>query len=118
FLRALLALDEVVDGELDTGLIERRLPELAAPPVTAQALAVAALLHWDQVARSRPDDLWHRPTGWRLGESAPFVVRLDGHEASSPCTPGPSPSTAAAFRWPTTARRTRCGSGCPARTAS
>src|SRR5699024_5056932 len=43
FLRALLALDEVVDGELDTGLIERRLPELAAPPVTARTLAVAAL---------------------------------------------------------------------------
>lgn len=80
FLRALLALDEVVAGELDTGLIERRLPELAAPPVTARVLAVAALVHWDQVARSRPDDLWHRPTGWRLGEPAPFVVRLDGHE--------------------------------------
>src|SRR5699024_7073227 len=77
---ALLALDEVVDGELDTGLIERRLPELAAPPVTARTLAVAALLHWDHVARSRPDDLWHRPTGWRLGDPAPFVVRLDGHE--------------------------------------
>src|SRR5699024_2972979 len=80
FLRALLALDEVVDGELDTGLIERRLPELAAPPVTARTLAVAALLHWDQVARSRPDDLWQRPTGWRLGAPAPFVVRLEGHE--------------------------------------
>src|SRR5699024_6460938 len=39
FLRALLALDEVVDGELDTGLIERRLPELSAPPVTARTLA-------------------------------------------------------------------------------
>src|SRR5699024_5724982 len=55
-------------------------PELAAPPVTARTLAVAALLHWDHVARSRPDDLWHRPTGWRLGDPAPFVVRLDGHE--------------------------------------
>src|SRR5699024_2078077 len=55
FLRALLALDEVVDGELDTGLIERRLPELAAPPVTARTLAVAALLPWDHVARSRTD---------------------------------------------------------------
>src|SRR5699024_7060426 len=73
FLRSLLALDEVARGELDTGLIERRLPELAPPPVTARALAVAALLHWDQVDRSRPDDLWQRPTGWRLGAPAPFV---------------------------------------------
>ena len=80
FLRSLLALDEVARGDLDTGLIERRLSELAPPPVTAQALAVAALLHWDQVSRSRPDDLWHRPSGWRLGRPAPFVVRLEGRE--------------------------------------
>ncbi|ATG50522.1 acetyl/propionyl-CoA carboxylase subunit alpha [Brachybacterium vulturis] len=80
FLRTLLALDEVASGDLDTGLIQRRLPELAPPPVTVQTLAVAALLHWDQVARSRPDDLWHRPSGWRLAQPAPFVVRLDGHD--------------------------------------
>src|SRR5699024_6601123 len=82
FLRAPLAPDEVVGGALDTGWRERRLPAPAAPPVTARTLAVAALLHWDQVARSRPDDLWQRPAGWRLGAPAPFVVRLEGHEES------------------------------------
>ncbi|MGP9580330.1 MULTISPECIES: ATP-binding protein [unclassified Brachybacterium] len=80
FLRSLLALHEVARGDLDTGLIERRLPELAPPPVSSRALAVAALLHRDRVARSRPDDLWHRPSGWRLGQPAPFVVRLEGHQ--------------------------------------
>lgn len=92
FLRALLALDEVRRGELDTGLIERRLPELGPPPVTAPALAVAALVHLDQVTRSRPDDLWHRPSGWRLGAPAPFEVRLEAadgevHEVALTGTP-------------------------------
>ncbi|WP_299302479.1 biotin carboxylase N-terminal domain-containing protein [uncultured Brachybacterium sp.] len=78
FLRALLALDEVVSGEMDTGLIERRLAELTPPPATARALAVAALVRWDQVARSRPGGLWHAPSGWRLGAPAPFIVRFAG----------------------------------------
>ena len=76
FLRSLLALPEVVAGELDTGLIERRLDVLARPSVSAVELAVAALVHWDQVATSRPGDLWHAPSGWRLGGQAPFVVRF------------------------------------------
>ncbi|GAA1483947.1 biotin carboxylase N-terminal domain-containing protein [Brachybacterium fresconis] len=86
FLRTLLALDEVVAGTVDTGLIERRLDELARPAVTAATLAVAALVRWDHVARSRCDDLWHAPTGWRLGGQAPFVVRFDGADgADDPC---------------------------------
>ncbi|WP_414644439.1 acetyl/propionyl/methylcrotonyl-CoA carboxylase subunit alpha [Brachybacterium sp.] len=84
FLRSLLALAEVQRGDLDTGLIERRLPELTPPPVTAQALAVAALLHRDRVARSRPDDLWHRPSGWRLGQHAPFTVRFAAADGAVP----------------------------------
>ncbi|MGP9602367.1 acetyl/propionyl/methylcrotonyl-CoA carboxylase subunit alpha [Brachybacterium sp. AOP42-E1-35] len=78
FLRALLGLDEVASGDMDTGLIERRLEELTPPPVDARALAVAALVRWDHVARSRPDDLWHAASGWRLGAPAPFVVRFAG----------------------------------------
>ena len=78
FLRALLALDEVVSGEMDTGLIERRLAELTPPPATPSTLAVAALVRWDQVARSRPGGLWHAPSGWRLGAPAPFIVRFAG----------------------------------------
>ncbi|GAA4520225.1 biotin carboxylase N-terminal domain-containing protein [Brachybacterium paraconglomeratum] len=76
FLRALLALDEVKSGDMDTGLIERRLDELTPRAVSARALAVAALVRWEQVARSRPRGLWHAPSGWRLGAPAPFVVRF------------------------------------------
>ena len=97
FLRALLALDEVVSGEMDTGLIERRLVELTPPPATARALAVAALVRWDQVARSRPGDLWHAPSGWRLGAPAPFIVRVagaDGEPAVISRTGSPSQARA------------------------
>src|SRR5699024_6744015 len=89
FLRALLGQDEVVAGTVDTGLIERRLDHLARPAITARALAVAALVRWDHVARSRPDDLWHAPTGWRLGEQAPFVVRFEGADGAD--EPGAAP---------------------------
>ena len=76
FLRALLALDEVREGQLDTGLIERHLPELTGPPRGTRSLAVAALVRWDHVARERPAGLWHASRGWRLGGQAPFRVRF------------------------------------------
>ncbi|WP_062946802.1 biotin carboxylase N-terminal domain-containing protein [Brachybacterium sp. sponge] len=92
FLRALLSLPEVVEGRLDTGLIERHLPELRRGPVSDRALAVAALVHREQLDAARPDGLWHRPSGWRLGEPAPFRVRFaaaDGGAVSVALT-GPS----------------------------
>ncbi|MEY8654461.1 ATP-binding protein [Brachybacterium paraconglomeratum] len=92
FLRALLALPEVVEGRLDTGLIERHVPELRRGPVSDRALAVAALVHRERLDTARPDGLWHRPSGWRLGEPAPFRVRFaaaDGGAVSVALT-GPS----------------------------
>ena len=92
FLRALLSLPEVVEGRLDTGLIERHLPELRRGPVSDRALAVAALVHRERLDTARPDGLWHRPSGWRLGEPAPFRVRFaaaDGGAVSVALT-GPS----------------------------
>ncbi|GAA1488900.1 biotin carboxylase N-terminal domain-containing protein [Brachybacterium sacelli] len=82
FLRALLAQEEVVAGAADTGLIERRLGHLARPPLSPRMQAVAALVRWDHVARCRPDDLWHAPSGWRLGGPAPFVVRFAGADGA------------------------------------
>jgi len=76
FLRALLALPEVVEGRLDTGLIERHLLELRRGPVSDRALAVAALVHRERLDAARPDGLWHRPSGWRLGQPVPFRVRF------------------------------------------
>src|SRR5699024_1792535 len=76
FLRSLLALDEVREGQLDTGLIERHPPELTCPPRGTRSLAVAALVRWDRVARARPAGLWHASRGWRLGGQAPCRVRF------------------------------------------
>jgi acetyl-CoA/propionyl-CoA carboxylase biotin carboxyl carrier protein len=78
FLRALLEDADVVAGALDTGLIERRgeaLTAAGAVPFTTYAAAALALL-----VESEPDgavvDRWEVPDGWRLGEPAWTVRRL------------------------------------------
>jgi len=76
FLRALLALPEVVEGRLDTGLIERSTELLRRTPVADRALAVAALVHREHLDAGRPAGLWHRTDGWRLGAPAPVRVRF------------------------------------------
>jgi acetyl-CoA/propionyl-CoA carboxylase biotin carboxyl carrier protein len=83
FLRALLALPEVAEGRLDTGLIERNLEALRRPPVPARAHAVAALVHREHLDAARPVGLWHRTDGWRLGEPAPFRVRFAADEGGA-----------------------------------
>ncbi|MFI8775948.1 biotin carboxylase N-terminal domain-containing protein [Brachybacterium paraconglomeratum] len=95
FLRALLALPEVVEGRLDTGLIERHLPELRRGPVSDRALAVAALVHRERLDTARPDGLWHRPSGWRLGERAPFRVRFAAADGGAVTVALTGPSTQA-----------------------
>jgi acetyl-CoA/propionyl-CoA carboxylase, biotin carboxylase, biotin carboxyl carrier protein len=67
FLRSLLAVDAVRDGELDTGLIER-LPALTPPFDDEQvARATAALLLAESAPADLSDDPFHRVDGWRLG---------------------------------------------------
>ncbi|WP_448612123.1 ATP-binding protein [Geodermatophilus sp. URMC 60] len=78
FLRALLADPDVVAGRLDTGLIERRGGSLTAtePPSPAvYAAAALALLVEDEPA-GPVVDRWDVPDGWRLGEPAWTVRRL------------------------------------------
>ena len=98
FLRALLSLPEVVEGRLDTGLIERHLPELRRGPVSDRALAVAALVHRERLDTARPDGLWHRPSGWRLGEPAPFRVRFAAADGGAVTVALTGPSTQATAR--------------------
>ncbi|WP_270408047.1 biotin carboxylase N-terminal domain-containing protein [Brachybacterium paraconglomeratum] len=95
FLRALLAVPEVVEGRLDTGLIERNLPELRRGPVSDRALAVAALVHRERLDLARPDGLWHRPSGWRLGQPAPFRVRFAAADGGAVTVALTGPSTQA-----------------------
>ncbi len=64
YLRALLADADVRSGNLDTTLIERRLPGLAFRHPDDALLAVAALhLH----AAPKADGVWHARDGWRMG---------------------------------------------------
>jgi acetyl-CoA/propionyl-CoA carboxylase biotin carboxyl carrier protein len=111
FLRALLADPDVVAGRLDTGLIERRGDALTTPaPVPDRVFAAAALA---ELIESEPGtgvvDPWDVPTGWRLGEPAwtvrrlqaaggePVTVRLRGGSSSAEVVVGdgePLPASA------------------------
>nr|WP_204262200.1 biotin carboxylase N-terminal domain-containing protein [Blastococcus saxobsidens] len=78
FLRALLTDPDVVAGKLDTGLIERRGEELtAAEPVPFTVYAAAALALLVESEPTGPVvDRWDVPDGWRIGEPAWTVRRL------------------------------------------
>jgi acetyl-CoA/propionyl-CoA carboxylase, biotin carboxylase, biotin carboxyl carrier protein len=72
FMRALLADDAVVDGALDTGLVDRRVDELARVEVDEHAFVAAALARMLDIeavgaaSSSRFDVV----DGWRVGEPA------------------------------------------------
>lgn len=75
YLRLLLADTDVKTGHLDTGLIERKLPELAFAPADDHLFAAAALfLRASQWDHSNP--AWARPSGWRLGPHRPTSYLL------------------------------------------
>ncbi|RZU30706.1 acetyl/propionyl/methylcrotonyl-CoA carboxylase subunit alpha [Blastococcus saxobsidens] len=78
FLRALLTDPDVVAGKLDTGLIERRGEALtAAEPVPFTVYAAAALALLVESEPAGPVvDRWDVSDGWRLGEPAWTVRRL------------------------------------------
>jgi acetyl-CoA/propionyl-CoA carboxylase biotin carboxyl carrier protein len=80
FLRALVAHPEVAAGDLDTGLVERRLGELLPPAGTPDdVLAAAALLLQHELVPAAPADPWDVPDGWRPGAGAAWTVwRLEG----------------------------------------
>ncbi|MFD2093275.1 ATP-binding protein [Blastococcus deserti] len=113
FLRRLLSDPDVVAGRLDTGLIGRRgdaltLPE--APPPHVYAAAALALLIESEPAGPVVDP-WDVPDGWRLGEPAwtvrrlqaaggdPVEVRLRGRSSAAEVRVGDGePVAARAFR--------------------
>jgi acetyl-CoA/propionyl-CoA carboxylase biotin carboxyl carrier protein len=78
FLRRLLTDPDVVAGRLDTGLIERRGDALtAAEPVPLIVYAAAALALLLESEPAGPVvDRWDVPDGWRLGDPAWTVRRL------------------------------------------
>ncbi|UOY03438.1 acetyl/propionyl/methylcrotonyl-CoA carboxylase subunit alpha [Blastococcus sp. PRF04-17] len=78
FLRSLLTDPDVVAGRLDTGLIERRGEALTLPePPPPHVYAAAALALLIEAEPTGPVvDRWDVPDGWRLGEPAWTVRRL------------------------------------------
>ncbi|MFH8250425.1 acetyl/propionyl/methylcrotonyl-CoA carboxylase subunit alpha [Microbacterium sp. B2969] len=81
FLRLLLQLPAVAQGDLDTGLIERELPGLRFAVPDATTFAEAALVL--DARAPRTGDPWRRGDGWRLGPSAPRVYRLRAEGGST-----------------------------------
>ncbi|MGI5288811.1 acetyl/propionyl/methylcrotonyl-CoA carboxylase subunit alpha [Nonomuraea polychroma] len=78
FLRALAAHPAVVAGELDTGLVERVLPDLVpGVEVPDEVLAAAALVFH---GLPQGDDPWEVTDGWRVGERAWTTWRLESRD--------------------------------------
>ncbi len=79
FLRALINVQEVLAGDLDTGLVERRLPELVANTsghnATDVALIAAALFLNRRLAGEMASP-WAVSDGWRVSGTAAIERRL------------------------------------------
>ena len=96
FLRFLLADSDVVAGRLDTGLLDRRTPDFAPAQPGDDELIAAAAYKWLRGWPATGADLWAVPSGWRLGERAPTIIRL--HTGDAPTT-STSPARRMPRRW-------------------
>ena len=81
FLRSLLAHPDVAAGRLDTGLVERALPDLVRRQVPDEVLVAAALLRQSDLSSAEPDP-WTILDGWRIGGYAwtPHRLVVNGGE--------------------------------------
>jgi acetyl-CoA/propionyl-CoA carboxylase, biotin carboxylase, biotin carboxyl carrier protein len=80
FLRFLLSDPDVAAGQLDTGLLDRRTPDFAPAQPGDRELIAAAAFKWLRAWPDSDENLWTLPSGWRMGERAPFTVRLHAGE--------------------------------------
>ena len=76
FARFLLADPDVIAGDLDTGLLDRRVATyIAAEPSDTQFIAAGAY-RWLSLWAASPSDPWGNPSGWRVDGVAPTTMRL------------------------------------------
>ncbi|WP_349268368.1 acetyl/propionyl-CoA carboxylase subuit alpha [Mycolicibacterium parafortuitum] len=80
FLRFLLADPDVAAGDLDTGLLDRRLPDFVPAPPSDEDLIAGAAYRWLRSWPATPADPWEVPSGWRIAGRAPTTVRLHAGE--------------------------------------
>jgi acetyl-CoA/propionyl-CoA carboxylase biotin carboxyl carrier protein len=109
FLRSLLADPAVVAGELDTGLVERSLPDLVDDSLPTDVLVAAALER--ALMLEHGTDPWDMPGGWRIGEPAwttwsigvpghdPVRIRLRGRADKATIAIGDDDPVSASARW-------------------
>jgi acetyl-CoA/propionyl-CoA carboxylase biotin carboxyl carrier protein len=109
FLRSLLADPAVVAGELDTGLVERSLPDLVDDSLPTDVLVAAALER--ALTLEHGTDPWDTPGGWRIGEPAwttwsigmpghdPVRIRLRGRSDKATIAIGDDDPVSASARW-------------------
>lgn len=76
FLRFLVADPDVAAGRLDTGLLDRRLPDYAPTPPREDDLIAAAAYRWLTRWPAQPESPWAVPSGWRIAHRAPIPIRL------------------------------------------
>ncbi|MGU3501035.1 ATP-binding protein [Mycobacterium sp. C31M] len=96
FLRFLLADPDVQAGRLDTGLLDRRLPDYRAPQPTDAELIAAAAVRWLTVWAAADDNVWTQPSGWRTGAHAPVIARLTAGERTEHISLSGTPESATA----------------------
>ncbi|PBC52988.1 acetyl/propionyl-CoA carboxylase subunit alpha [Rhodococcus sp. ACS1] len=97
FARFLLADPDVVAGDLDTGLLDRRLEDFVAAEATDGALIAAAAFRWLQRwPVGAQADPWDVPSGWRVGTPAPTSIRLSSPTRTDHVRITGSPSEATA----------------------
>jgi acetyl-CoA/propionyl-CoA carboxylase biotin carboxyl carrier protein len=80
FLRFLLADPDVAAGRLDTGLLDRRVGDFTPTTAGDDEFAAAAAYRWLGFWQKATGDPWSAPTGWRMGGTAPTVLRLRSGE--------------------------------------
>ncbi|MGU3437693.1 biotin carboxylase N-terminal domain-containing protein [Actinomycetes bacterium M1A6_2h] len=76
FARFLLADPDVVRGDLDTGLLDRRLDDFVPTSASDSDIVAAAVFLWLRRWPVDGADPWDRPTGWRMGSAAATTVAL------------------------------------------
>ncbi len=74
FLRGLLNDPDVRAGNLDTGLVERKLDSLVHHEIPDEVYAAAAL---ERQVALRGEGPWEQTSGWRIGEHAWTTWRID-----------------------------------------
>ena len=80
FLRFLLADSDVIAGRLDTGLLDRRTTDFAPAQPGDEELIAAAAYRWLRSWPNPAANLWEVPSGWRIGQHAPSIIRLHAGE--------------------------------------